>query len=491
MSRVLLGIGVLLFLGTQQASVPAQDPAFLGGYQAVRFDEGSDVFHYVYSCIPGRELARLPEIAATLNAAVEPAVCWPVAALRMKKNGANYDTSPVVQGVIISSAQHFRFAPSEAKNTALYTDYSSSEVDVQHKPGEAFGFFGTKEVFFKFGFANICSSCQNGAAPPPPRDTAQLDREFELLRNSIRQFDAVSRQIAERAARLRVEIRPDNQPGPGDIPESLQLYSELNERFAEMCPEPARSCISAFAAFEKCKSATPGGACGARPACSEACAVTLQDLRKVNASGCVQWDQHGVSLSPDWTAVAKSKNPSNLSVRTFTPGALELQPPPGPDKPASAGCSVSKMLERGSLPNIGVAGMEGLGGAGALGSVFGSPDGKITGGAPRRVNIAAGVAVGMLVKKVSPEYPPVAKAARVQGTVILQATISTTGDITDLAVIDGPPLLRSAALDAVKQWQYRPYLLNGQPVEVLTTINVIFSLGEGSPAPASPAKAQQ
>ncbi len=76
-----------------------------------------------------------------------------------------------------------------------------------------------------------------------------------------------------------------------------------------------------------------------------------------------------------------------------------------------------------------------------------------------------------------PPYPAIAKAAGVQGTVILQATISKSGTIENLRVVSGPAMLQQAALDAVKTWRYRPYLLNGQPVEVETTVNVVFSLG--------------
>jgi protein TonB len=83
----------------------------------------------------------------------------------------------------------------------------------------------------------------------------------------------------------------------------------------------------------------------------------------------------------------------------------------------------------------------------------------------------------MLLQKTTPVYPPIAKAARQQGTVVLQATISKTGSIENLRVISGPAMLQQAALDAVKTWRYRPYLLDGEPTEVETTVNVVFSLG--------------
>jgi TonB family protein len=95
-----------------------------------------------------------------------------------------------------------------------------------------------------------------------------------------------------------------------------------------------------------------------------------------------------------------------------------------------------------------------------------------------RMSISGGVAQGLLVEKTQPVYPPVAVAARVQGTVVLQAVINKEGHVEDLRVVSGMPLLQQAATDAVKQWVYRPYLLNGEPVEVLTTVNVVFSLSQ-------------
>ena len=95
---------------------------------------------------------------------------------------------------------------------------------------------------------------------------------------------------------------------------------------------------------------------------------------------------------------------------------------------------------------------------------------------PQRVRISQGVTKGMVVHQVQPVYPPIARAARIQGDVILKAVISKDGEIQDLQLVSGHPMLVPAAIDAVRQWRYRPYLLNGQPVEVETTITVIFSL---------------
>lgn len=95
---------------------------------------------------------------------------------------------------------------------------------------------------------------------------------------------------------------------------------------------------------------------------------------------------------------------------------------------------------------------------------------------PQTVKVSQGVSQGLLYKKVQPTYPPSALHMRVEGAVELMATISKRGDITDLKVLGGTPLLTHAAADAVKQWKYKPYLLNGEPVEMQTQITVKFKL---------------
>jgi protein TonB len=96
---------------------------------------------------------------------------------------------------------------------------------------------------------------------------------------------------------------------------------------------------------------------------------------------------------------------------------------------------------------------------------------------PDRIRVGGNVEAASLVNKVPPGYPPIAKTAHVSGTVVLHAIISKDGSIKELQFVSGPPLLMTAALDAVKQWRYRATMLNGQPVEVDTTIAVVFSLG--------------
>ena len=81
--------------------------------------------------------------------------------------------------------------------------------------------------------------------------------------------------------------------------------------------------------------------------------------------------------------------------------------------------------------------------------------------------------------RVQPLYPPLARQARIQGQVVIRAVISRNGMIENLQVLSGHPMLVQAAIDAVKQWRYRPYFLNGEPVEVETQVTVNFLLSGG------------
>jgi periplasmic protein TonB len=119
------------------------------------------------------------------------------------------------------------------------------------------------------------------------------------------------------------------------------------------------------------------------------------------------------------------------------------------------------------------------------GSLIGLPDSIGNASPPqvhvtplRKLAISSGVMAGNKLSGAEPRYPTIAIAARVQGTVVLAATISKTGTIENLRVVSGPSMLAMAAEQAVQTWRYRPYLLNGAPVEVETTVRVLFHLGE-------------
>ncbi len=97
---------------------------------------------------------------------------------------------------------------------------------------------------------------------------------------------------------------------------------------------------------------------------------------------------------------------------------------------------------------------------------------------PRKIALSVGVMAGYKISGKPPEYPYNARAARVEGVVVIEATITKTGTIGNLRALSGPSMLQQAALDSVKTWRYKPYLLNGEPVDVETQLPVIFQLGQ-------------
>ena len=127
-------------------------------------------------------------------------------------------------------------------------------------------------------------------------------------------------------------------------------------------------------------------------------------------------------------------------------------------------------------PSVLAAGPTGLPGTGCDPFNCGQAHSVVQQTAQPTRRVSGGVMEGMLVHRVLPVYPAMARATHTPGRVELQATISRIGTIQNLRVVSGPQLLIQAAIDAVTQWRYRPYLLNGEPVEVETTINVDFRL---------------
>lgn len=99
-----------------------------------------------------------------------------------------------------------------------------------------------------------------------------------------------------------------------------------------------------------------------------------------------------------------------------------------------------------------------------------------TAATPQRLRVSSGVAEGLKTHDVTPKYPREARDKGIQGDVLLQATIDTKGNITKLNPVRGDPILVEASIKAVKQWRYKPYVLNGEPVEVETTIRIVFHL---------------
>jgi protein TonB len=140
--------------------------------------------------------------------------------------------------------------------------------------------------------------------------------------------------------------------------------------------------------------------------------------------------------------------------------------------------SIKTNNDKEAAPSAGLAGLDNMGGNSSVPGVFNQNKGiKVAAAeAPKTLNVSGSVMAGRAISKTPPVYPRFARDARVDGTIVLHATISKAGTISNVSVISGPQMLRQAALDAVKTWRYKPYLLNNEPVEVETTVNVIFVL---------------
>ena len=196
--------------------------------------------------------------------------------------------------------------------------------------------------------------------------------------------------------------------------------------------------------------------------------------------------------------------------KTMMATLLVAPPPPPPPPPPPAATPVVKvkpqvhLMDAGKLvapkvipkevkiikeeaePDMGAAtgGVPGGVAGGSMGGTIGGVIGGMGGAPPppkptqQRIRQGGSVQAALLVNKVQPVYPPLARQTRISGTVRLHAIISKSGSVESLEVISGHPLLVRAAMDAVQQWKYKPTLLNGEPVEVDTTIDVIFSLNQ-------------
>lgn len=185
-------------------------------------------------------------------------------------------------------------------------------------------------------------------------------------------------------------------------------------------------------------------------------------------------------------------------------------PPPPPPPPAAAVQRivkpVARLIQAGKMmaptvipkkvemikeeempPDVGAVGVVGgvPGGiaGGQAGGVLGGIIGGSGGGMPpppkptqQRVRVGGNVQQAKMIRQIQPQYPQIAKTAHVQGTVMLHAIIAKDGSVQELQYVSGPALLMRSAMDAVRQWKYQPTLLNGEPVEVDTTISVVFTL---------------
>lgn len=209
-------------------------------------------------------------------------------------------------------------------------------------------------------------------------------------------------------------------------------------------------------------------------------ALLMAPLLRLTAVPLIQQQATPISLGnsdPEHPAVAPRSAhsaPANISpVEIFLRQPSHI--PNHVDKSADA-APTAPIAESGPY----IPGIRGTPGPGGVFEAAGLGTAPVVPATPVHVERAirlSHMAEGDLVHKVLPKYPPLARSARIQGTVVLQAMIGKSGTIENLRLLAGHPMLAPAAIDAVRQWRYRPYILNDEPVEVETQITVNFSLG--------------
>jgi TonB family protein len=441
--RCLFICGVIALL-SQCGSSLAQEAALYGYTSAVRFEESPGYFHYILECrdVNGSTSTNVP--------GTELALCWSVVAAHFQVVDGKIDektSNPTgIDGVLKVSKSYVSFVPKNPDPANPERKFATSDVALQHQAGQASGFVAVlaagKGEFYKFVLVSVCSKCAATPPLPDPAKAGQLDAEFAMISDTIKDFDGSLKRYRELSSHMRLTVSPDNQPGPSATTDSLKRFSELNRDMAEMCSEPAKSCIQTYSRYQACRASDAPTSCGAIPTCSASCTLVPRDyFFKLHAE-------------------------------------VRFTPPVAPEVSATAWLSPT------TPGSPGVVGMSGgiFGGLGATPSLPARPA-----NATGAVRIASGVVAGLKLTGAAPVYPPVARAAHMQGTVTLHAIISKEGKMERVEVISGPSLLQGAALEAVKQWTYKPYLLNGAPAEVDTTVIVNFNLnGAAGSAPATP-----
>ncbi len=268
-------------------------------------------------------------------------------------------------------------------------------------------------------------------------------------------------------------VSPENQPAVTEPSAKLKLYSDLNRKMAAGMDGPDSLCLKSYGDYQACKAADPAAKCGKAPKCSVTAVLTMAELSGIRFHFAPGMD--AATLEPVGVNVAPPV-PTTLAAPTKIPKDIQMVPQDAPPPPSS-----------------GVAGMGGMS-SGTAGGVFGgiSPGSGpiVVAVAPHPsgpVRISGGVLAGNTLSKVQPTYPPLAKVMHLGGVVVLHALITKQGTINSLQVASATnPVFEMSALNAVRQWTYKPYLLNGEPTDVDTMVTVNFNLNTPSTAPTQP-----
>jgi TonB family protein len=258
-------------------------------------------------------------------------------------------------------------------------------------------------------------------------------------------------------AQTKFTVTPENQPADTASPETMKLYSAINQKLADASDKSVSACLQTYAVYQACKGGDAATACGVAPTCKVTAVLPAMAMGGIEleftpgqeAAAVVPTMVRGVSTMPVGIKMIKE----------------DAAPPPAPsDGTVGTGHETPG--------GVGVVRMDVAPGPGTL------PRGP--------VRIAGGVIAGARTLFVQPVYPAAAKAAHMSGTVVMRAVITKDGSIGRLTVASSTNgMFDDAAIDAVRQWRYRPYLLNGEPTEVDTTITVNFAMSPPRPPDVS------
>jgi TonB family protein len=462
-------LAVVLAIASALRGTTAQEPALFNGAQAIRYPESPGYVHYVLPC------KQTPDETSSPYGTPEPAICWPVRIMQVRPVDGKLVHSQMVEGMLVVSSHGVRFRPNHSQDTSVTISLVPQDVEFRHLAGQQNAILGREGDMYALVLPFICAGCEPGQKPSELDKPAQLDLEFDQIGKALRSFDTVYKRITDISSRFRVAVNRDNQPADNDPPGALRMYADLNNQFAAFCAEPARRCVETYATYQSCKAAGPTAACGERPTCSADCVLTRENFQVLRPAVCETRGRDSWTISPDWAGFLK-----RVQLKQETPLAPDFPPPHVPN----GDCSVAGQYwaARNSAMFSSLVPPQPV----ERSSPGPTAEGAISKNAP--VRLSGDDYAAYVVKRVMPEYPAVARHARVEGSVVLHARISKEGEIEDLDVVSGPALLCSAALDAVRQWRFKPFLLAAIPVEVDTTFTVNFNLKQ-EPAPTTPTPA--
>lgn len=248
-------------------------------------------------------------------------------------------------------------------------------------------------------------------------------------------------------AQIKVTVSPANQPVDSTSAATMKAFSVLNSSLADAVDPSASACVKSYAVYQTCKAGDSPTTCGQAPTCSVTSKVPLMS---------------GVQFI----------FPPGVDVASLVPHGVTMD-----------GNQEVKIVKGDALPPAsGAMSATGQGlifeGKGPSSAITRPP--LITRSDAKRVS--GGVMQGLRTNFVQPAYPPAAKAAKMSGVVVMTAVIGKDGSVKSLEIASCTnPVFNKAAMDAVSQWKYKPYMLNGEPAEVMTTITVNFAISPSPP----------